>query len=74
MEFKHLEEVNESYIVHMAKAVWYSCKLTFAAASCLVHAVYPDVCQDTASNICAEIVDDVYDRRWEATNSKKRHE
>lgn len=58
----HLISANESYFVHMFSAFKYAFKLAYATVAVIIHAVYPQWHQTTASKIAREIVNDVDSR------------
>ena len=58
-KINHLASANEKYLKHMITAFGYFLKLFYAAIAVLIHAVYPQWHQDTASNIAKKIVEDV---------------
>jgi hypothetical protein len=55
----HLISANESYLKHARSAFKYFLKLSYAALAVLLHMIYPQWHQNTASNIAKEIVKDV---------------
>jgi hypothetical protein len=61
-KMSHLVSANEGYLKHMLTAIGYSIKLFYAGIAVLIHAVYPQWHQNTASNIAKEIVVNVTDR------------
>jgi hypothetical protein len=65
-KMSHLVSANEGYLKHMLTATGYSIKLFYAGIAVLIHAVYPQWHQNTASNIAKEIVGDVTNRHKEA--------
>ena len=48
--FAHLEQIRISYCAHFARAFQISLRLLGAGMAAMVHAVYPDVFEKTASN------------------------
>ena len=58
----HLVSAKENYFEHMAHALLYFGKLAYAAIAVLIHAIYPQWHQDTASKIAKQIADDVQQR------------
>ena len=54
---EHPESVGESYFQHMASAASFSVRLFTGAICCLVHAIFPFMCERTASSIIAELHD-----------------
>lgn len=46
---EHPDSVGESYLGHMRFALGFSGELFLAAAAALVHALFPSLCQTTAS-------------------------
>jgi hypothetical protein len=61
-KLSHLSSAKEGYFEHMGNAAKYFFKLIYAAFAVLVHAVYPQWHQNTASNIAKSIVNDVDNR------------
>lgn len=58
----HLVSAKETYLTHMAYALKYFFKLSYAAIAVLLHAIYPQWHEDTASKIAKQIAKDVEDR------------
>jgi hypothetical protein len=58
----HLDSAKEGYLEHMVHALHYFVKLSYAAISVLIHAIYPQWHQETASSIAKEIANDVDQR------------
>lgn len=56
LEFNHLKEVNQSYKEHAKDALKISKDLFLTSLKLVVHAIYPDVFTNDASNICNDIV------------------
>ena len=56
---QHLEEVNESYFQHMRHAARFSMKLAVGSMACLVHSIFPFLCEKTGSAIIAEMHHDM---------------
>ena len=56
LEFNHLKEVKQGYKEHAKDALTCSAKLLFTSVKLVVHAVWPDVFTDDASNTCKEVV------------------
>jgi hypothetical protein len=54
--FKHLEEVEESYFEHMAHSVRYSFLFFTCAAFCFFHAIFPFFLTSYASDKAKEII------------------
>lgn len=48
---KHPKSVQESYWTHMKFAVSFGAHCLWAGCACLLHAVFPFLCQKTGSNI-----------------------
>jgi predicted Na+-dependent transporter len=67
----HLISADESYHKHALNAAKYAVKLFYAGMAVLIHMVYPQWHQNTASNIAKEIAEDVENRHKEAkTNAR----
>lgn len=58
----HPRSVGESYLGHLAFALWFAGRLAAAAAAALCHAVLPFTCERTASTIIAELYERTRDR------------
>ncbi len=58
----HPASVDETYLGHMAFALWFAAKLFLAASAALVHAVLPFLCQTTASSIIRELYERNHNR------------
>jgi hypothetical protein len=56
LEFNHLKEVNQSYKEHAKDALKISKDLFLTSLKLVVHAIYPDVFTDDASNTCKDII------------------
>ena len=56
LEFNHLKEVKQGYKEHAIDTLACSAKLLFVSAKLIVHAVWPDVFTDDATNTCKGIV------------------
>lgn len=56
LEFNHLKEVKQGYKEHAKDALTCSAKLLLSSVKLVVHAVWPDVFTDDASNTCKEVV------------------
>jgi len=55
----HPASVGETYLMHLWRAAGSSAWLAYAAAACLVHAVFPFLFVKTASRIVAKLNADV---------------
>lgn len=55
MTFRHLEQNHISYFEHLQRALKYSLLCFMAAFALLCHAIYPDVFENTGSNIIAAL-------------------
>ena len=53
----HPASVGESYLGHMAFALSFATLLAAAAMAALIHAVFPFLCQTTASRIVRRLAD-----------------
>ena len=58
----HPNSVGESYLQHGTKAISYSVQMMFDALCCFIHAVFPNMFQNTARNIARKVVWDVENR------------
>jgi predicted membrane protein len=54
---KHPNSVGESYLKHMAWAIFFSIAFLFAGVICLIHAIFPFLFVETASSVAEWIVD-----------------
>ena len=52
---EHPASVGESYLQHLRMALGFSARLLLAGMACLVHAVFPFLCQHTGSNSIVEL-------------------
>jgi hypothetical protein len=55
MTFRHLEDNHVSYLAHFQRALKYSIMCFLACFALLCHAVYPDVFENTGSNIISHL-------------------
>lgn len=53
MRFKHLEEKRVSYCDHFGMAMSYAFTSFLATCGFVAHAIYPDVCTETAGDLIA---------------------
>ena len=60
---KHPKEVNETYLEHMRCAFKFYCKLTILSYAAIIHAVFPFLCETTASDGIRELNDCMKKRR-----------
>lgn len=58
----HLEKVQESYFKHLITALKYSMRFLGAFLASVIHAVFPCMFENTASDIARHIVKDVDER------------
>ena len=58
-KLSHLVSAKERYFEHMLHALGYFIKLSYAAIAVLIHSVYPQWHQETASRIAREIANSV---------------
>ena len=56
LEFNHLKEVKQSYKEHAKDALTCSAKLVLSSAKLVIHALWPEVFTDDASNTCKEVI------------------
>ena len=70
ISFSHLKDVNQTYTEHMKDALSIFTKLIKASGAILAHAVYPDVYQDYATNVCKEIYEESIKKRENAQNNE----
>jgi hypothetical protein len=59
----HLEDVQESYLQHLAAALLISARLAKASIACAAHAIVPGVCDRTASRCVEQIHHSIIKRR-----------
>lgn len=69
-KLSHLISANESYFTHMSSALRYAGKLAYATIAAIIHAIYPQWHQETASTIAREIAADVDLRHDKASKGK----
>jgi len=60
--FSHLSQNNENYFSHMKSALKISLIMLTGSIQALIHAIYPDVFTNSASNKCRMIVKIVDDK------------
>ena len=60
---KHPKEVNETYLEHMWCALKFSFKLEYLALCAFIHAIFPFLCETTASDGIKELNDCMQERR-----------
>ncbi len=68
---RHLEEVNESYFQHMRHATRFSMKLAVGSMACLVHSIFPFLCEKTGSTIIAAMHHDMVLHRTRSGSRKE---
>lgn len=61
----HPQTVGETYLGHMAFALWFASRLMLAAGAALVHALLPFMFETTASRIVREL--------YERTSKRSAH-
>lgn len=61
----HPQTVGETYLSHMAFALWFASRLMLAAGAALVHALLPFMFETTASRIVREL--------YERTSKRSAH-
>ncbi len=54
---EHPNSVGESYLEHMVSATTFSFRMLAGAMCCLLHAVFPFICERTASGIITDLHD-----------------
>lgn len=54
---RHLSDVDESYFQHMQHALSFAVGLAWAAACCLVHALFPFLCEKSGSKMVTVLHD-----------------
>ena len=59
---KHPKEVNETYLEHMWCALKFACKLEYLSCCALIHAIFPFLCETTASDGIKELNDCMQNR------------
>jgi len=62
LNFKHLKEINESYIEHMSIAMWYSIRLGCLALRVAIHALFPFVWHNEIDPSVRKLNQDRHDR------------
>ncbi len=60
---RHLEAINESYFEHMRHATRFSMKLAVGSMACLIHSIFPFLCEKTGSSIISELHHDMVSHR-----------
>ena len=59
---RHPQAVGETYFGHMGFAFWFSGQLFLAGAAALIHAVFPFLCETTASRITRGLFERTHNR------------
>ncbi len=59
---RHPASVDETYTAHFKFAFHVSLTLTKAALACLIHALYPEVLQETASKTIKDLSSEIENR------------
>ena len=54
---RHLDDVDESYFQHMQHALSFALALGWASVCCLVHALFPFLCEKSGSRMVAILHD-----------------
>ena len=67
----HLDEVGETYFEHAGHAASFSMALLKGGLACLVHAVFPFLCERTGSNIIRDLHDQMVENRGTLTARKR---
>ena len=67
---KHLEYINEGYFEHMSHALRFTLQLAAGAMACLVHAIFPFLCEKTGSNIIRKLNHDMVTHRDQLSRRK----
>jgi len=62
LNFKHLKEINESYIEHMSVALWYAYRLFKLTLKVIVHAIIPFVWHNEIDPSVRKLNQDRHDR------------
>lgn len=52
---RHLDEAGETYTEHFAVAAGFGVKMIFGGLGCLVHAVFPFLCERTGSETVKDL-------------------
>ena len=60
---KHPKSVNETYLEHMMCALKFAFKLECLAFAAIIHAMFPFLCETTASDGIKELNDCMQERR-----------
>jgi|TARA_R110000824_G_scaffold43928_6_gene128216 hypothetical protein len=59
VNFKHLDEVALTYFEHLRQALFISLYMILGGFACLIHAFFPFVFWETASNTIKKILKDI---------------
>ena len=59
---KHPKSVNETYWQHMCAACKFSARIFLAGSACLLHAVFPFLCETTGSDIIEKLCKEMCER------------
>ena len=66
---EHPNSVGETYFEHMASAASFSARMFMGAICCLLHAIFPFICERTGSGIISDLHDRMVTNR---TRSRSR--
>lgn len=67
----HLDEVGETYFEHAGHAASFSIAMLKGGLACLVHAVFPFLCERTGSDIIRDLHDQMVENRGALTARKE---
>ncbi len=57
--FKHLKDINETYVQHLVKAMSFSFKTFLVSIVFLIHAIFPFLFERTGSAMLQRILDKI---------------
>lgn len=67
---RHLKYIDEGYFEHMSHALRFTLQLAAGAVACLVHAIFPFLCEKTGSDIIRKLHHDMVTHRDQLSKSK----
>ena len=59
---QHPTKIGETYWQHFKFAACFGFKLLWAGSACLLHAIFPFMCQNTGSNVLLQTTQDFIER------------
>lgn len=69
---KHLDSVGETYFQHLGHAFSFASSMFVGSVACLIHAIFPFLCEKTGSNRIIELHERMVDNRANLTPAAKK--